>query len=229
MRIALLFVLFHTAFICHSQSGRPKFAWEAATSLNYSYSDRWSFYTSIGKRSLWVETDDEDGLDGNFLFIDLDQFATYKLSRNFTVSGGYKYRRFDPFEDTEDYEHRATQQLGWVHFQRTLRLVSRVRLEQRFSNLSFAHRYRYRLSGDLPLSGENLDQREFYMVLSNELLYERVDNDLNTWENRIAVSLGYLFNTKWKVELQLEYRLDDLSRSVEDVPFIHTRAFYRLN
>lgn len=212
------------------QTTKTRFVWEGGAALNYKVTDNWSFNTSIGKRSVWstVETNGDESFNGELTFLEINHFATYRLNPAVKASAGYKYRWRDPSEGFGEYEHRFTQQLAYTHFNEIVRLVSRLRLEQRIRNESFAHRYRYRISADFPLSGETLNAREFYFVGSNEILFEAVDVDEDTWENRISGSLGYLFNLDLKVELSLTYRLENITRSTEDFLFINTGVFINL-
>lgn len=209
---------------------KTRFVWEGGAALNYKVGENWSFNTSIGKRSVWltVETNGNEEFTGELAFLEVNHFATYRINPDVKVSAGYKYRWRDPSEGLGEYEHRFTQQIAYTHFRKIVRLVSRLRLEQRIGNESFAHRYRYRLSADLPLSGETLDAREFYLVGSTEMLFEAVDVDEDTWETRISSSIGYQFNPDLKAELNLTYRLENITRSIDDFIFITTGVFINL-
>lgn len=213
-----------------SRTTQTRFVWEGGTSLNYKISNSWSFNTSIGKRSVWstAETNGDEQFEGHLSFLEVDHFSTYQINPATKASLGYKYRWRDPSEGLGEYEHRITQQVAYTHFKEVIRMVSRLRLEQRIRNESFAMRYRYRLSADMPLSGETLDAREFYLVGSNEILFEAVDVEEDTWEMRTSGSIGYLLNPDLKVELSLTYRMENLTRSIEDFLFINTGVFINL-
>ena len=213
-----------------SRTTKTRFVWEGGTSLNYKVSDNWSFNTSVGKRSVWstAEINGVEQFEGHLSFLELDHFSTYRINPATRASLGYKYRWRDPSEGLGEYEHRITQQVAYTHFKEVVRLVSRLRLEQRIRNESFAMRYRYRISADLPLSGETLNAREFYLVGSNEVLFEAVDVEEDTWEIRTSGSIGYLLNSDLKVELSLTYRMENLTRSIDDFLFINTGIFINL-
>lgn len=217
--------------LSQTETIKTRFVWEGGTALNYKVTDNWSFNTSIGKRSVWstVETNSNEEFEGELAFLEFDHFATYRFNPSTRGSLGYKYRWRDPSEGFGEYEHRITQQLAYTHFKEIIRLVSRLRLEQRIRNESFAMRYRYRLSADLPLSGETLDAREFYLVGSNEILFEAVDVEEDTWESRTSASIGYLFNPDLKLEMSFTYRLENFTGSTEDFLFINTGVFINLN
>lgn len=213
------------------QTVKTRFVWEGGAALNYKVTDNWSFNTSIGKRSVWstVETNADEDFSGELTFLEINHFATYRFNPSLKASAGYKYRWRDPTEGFGEYEHRFTQQVAYTHFKEIVRLVSRLRLEQRIRNESFAMRYRYRLSADLPLSGQTLDAREFYLVGSNEILFEAVDVEEDTWESRTSASIGYLFDPNFKLEISFTYRLENFTGSIEDFLFINTGVFINLN
>lgn len=209
---------------------QTRFVWESTAALNYKIADNWTFNTSLGKRSIWstVGSNNDQRFTGDLSFVEVNHFATYRINTIMKVSAGYKYRWSAPFKEFREYEHRLTQQFAYNHVAEVVRLVSRVRAEQRIRNDSFAQRYRYRLSADMPLSGETLDAREFYLVASTEILYEAVNVEVNTWENRTSGSIGFLLSPNLKVEANLTYRLEDISRTVQDFIFIHTNFFVNL-
>jgi hypothetical protein len=64
---------------------------------------------------------------------------------------------------------------------------------------------RYRLSYELPLNGQSLDAREFYLIGKNEPFIQFYRN-IDRFENRLNVSAGYVFSMKSKLELGAEYR-----------------------
>ena len=124
------------------------------------------------------------------------------------------------------YEHRISEQLGWTHFQRRARIVSRLMIEQRIYDFGFAQRHRYRTSLDLPLSGEKLDPHEFYLLLSNELLWQVEKEVRDSWADRIGVSLGYLLSAKSRVEVSYIQRLEDFNNALDSTPFFNTHFLF---
>ena len=230
MRHFILLLVFLGAVKEMLAQRQTRFVWESAAALNYKIADNWTFNTSLGKRSIWstVRSNNDQKFTGDLAFLEVNHFATYRINTKMKVSAGYKYRWREPFEESGEYEHRLTQQFAYTHFAEIVRLVSRFRTEQRIRNDAFAQRYRYRISADMPLSGETLDAREFYLVASTEMLYEAVDVEINTWENRTAGSIGYQFSPNLKAELNLTYRLENITRSTQDFIFIHTNVFINL-
>ncbi len=79
-------------------------------------------------------------------------------------------------------------------------------------------RLRYRLSTDLPLNGQSVDEQELYFKINHEYLtaFEQNQTDL---EIRLIPYLGYLINEQNKVEMGLDYRLN---RLLQNRPNRHT-------
>ncbi len=230
MRVFFLLAMTSFSFstLLKAQSDQVQFVWEGGGLVNYKLNDLWSGNTGIGKRSIW-STPESGALSGRLAFLEADQFLTRKMNPFLKASAGYKFRWVNPTGHPGRYEHRLTQQLAWTHLEKRIRMVSRFRTEQRFRTLSFAHRYRYSFSADLPLAGERLDVKEFYLALANELLFEAVDVEENTLEDRISASLGYLISDQMKAEFNITLRLEDITRTVEEITFFNTRVFYTLN
>jgi len=203
--------------------------WESSASFDYTASDRITLNSGIGQRSLFLEKE-ENGDSYEQLFYDIDQFATAKVNSSIKISAGYKYRFKRPFDAASLYEHRLTQQLAFSHLKSAVRIVSRVRTEQRFRNNSdFIHRYRYRLSADFPLSGASLDVREFYIVASSEFLLSAQKNVENELDSRLNASLGYVASKIIKLQISLTQRFENFNNATDKRTFLATDIFFNLN
>ncbi|MBV6644516.1 MAG: DUF2490 domain-containing protein [Cyclobacteriaceae bacterium] len=228
-RFSVFAILVISAMKCLGQQEKVRFAWEGGAALDYQVGKYWTFNSSVWKRSIWSTSDfgNDKSLNGNLAFLEVNQFVTQSINRT-KLSVGYKYRWVDPRSGSKAFEHRLTQQMAHTHFEDIIRLVSRIRIEQRIRDTSFAHRYRYRFSIDFPLSGENIDPGECYMVGTNEILFEAVNDEQDTWENRSSINLGYLISSNQKLELSFTYRLEDLNIETNGILFINTGYFISL-
>lgn len=206
---------------------RRRMVWEGGVAVDYTIIKNISFNTSLAQRSSFLE--DAEGNFTELSFLEFNHFFTKKVNPALKLSLGYKFRTVEPVEDFEFFEHRLTQQAALTHFERRFRLVSRLRLEQRIRSSTFAHRYRYRLSTDFPLSGEKIDAQEFFLVLSSELLLEIVEEESNTLENRLSGSLGYAISEKIKADLNFTCRIEDINLDVVVVLFVTTGLNIKLN
>ncbi len=210
-----------------SAQEKRRLVWEGGASFNYQLFKNWRMNTSIFQRTSFLEENEIKKTE--LSFFEVNQFFTRGINYASKVSLGYKFRSESPVDDLSIYEHRLTQQFAYTHFSRKTRVVSRAMAEQRIKTESFAHRYRYRISVDMPLSGERIDDKELYFVASNEILFEAINVEENSWENRISTSLGFKISMKTKIELSTIYRLENLTRSIESVLFLNSRAIIRIN
>ncbi|WP_420316368.1 DUF2490 domain-containing protein [Ekhidna sp.] len=205
-------------------TSQSSFAWESAIAVNYSFK-KWSFNSSIGHRTLKEKIDEVDKT--RWAFWDVNQFISRRLTPDLTFSAGYKYRKLDPSDHQGINEQRATEQVAMIHKNDKIRLVSRVRFEQRFFTNTFEHRYRYRFSLDMPLSGLKVDVSEFYFVASNEVLvsFSKAARQL---DNRFNLGVGYMFSTNFQMQLDLTQRSENINSSTMHIPFITTAAIIKI-
>ena len=135
---------------------------------------------------------------------DLAVVGSRKVGLNNTLAGGYLIRM-----EKNGVSHRAIQQYTLVRNYNAFRLAHRFSTDQTFSKEEAAEfRLRYRLSFDVPLNGQEVDDREFYLKLNNEYL-NSLQGGTYGLEIRLVPSLGYAFNDANKVELGVDYRLSD--------------------
>lgn len=196
-------------------------AWESNAAFNYNLGS-WKMNTSVGHRTITREV--EGSRSTQMTFAEINQFVTRKVSPKISLSVGYKYRDLN---GSSIAENRLTQQVAYTHQNNSVRLLSRLRAEQRFRD-TFAHRYRYRFSVDFPLNGEKLDTREFYLVSSNEVLFESTQGE-NTLDNRLSIGTGYVISNACKVQVDFTQRFEDLNSSLSQISFITTSLILRTN
>ncbi len=136
---------------------------------------------------------------------DLQGFVALSLNPFWKASVGYQYRLAGGDGVST---HRSIQQIAYVQRLRRSRLGHRLRIDQTYHpNEAVELRARYRLSLEIPLSGQSLDPGEFYLLLSDELIYAYQGGD-SELENRLVGSLGRYFSKRAKLEAGLDYRTD---------------------
>lgn len=227
MRGSFIIIFFFVITASTVAQESRRLVWEGGVAIDYELIKGFRFNSSLMQRTAFLENN-----EGNFTelsFLEINHFITRKLNPIMNVSLGYKYRNNEPVDQLDVFEHRFTEQLAYTHLDRRLRLVSRVRLEQRIRSTNYANRYRYRLSFDAPLRGEKIDPGEFFIVGSSELLYEDLKGGSNTWENRLSGSLGYVISENIKADFTLTLRLEDINIKTEEVLFLNTGIIIRLN
>ncbi|MGK7394680.1 MAG: DUF2490 domain-containing protein [Candidatus Cyclobacteriaceae bacterium M3_2C_046] len=220
-RIFLTLIL---SFICLSLKAQAPLSvfWEPEFSYTWSASSKWTFNTKlVGRTYLYDEQDTKLKLQRNEIHL----FATRNLFGGQKISGGYLYRYAEPFFERDfGYEHRLMQQYAFVSFITDRRISHRIRTEQRIRNKDYFNRLRYRASYDFPLTGEQLDPGETYLILSNEVLFS-FNSQVAMGENRVYCGLGWYFSRKTKLEVGLQYRAENIGQDFRHVIQVGS-AFY---
>ncbi len=195
--------------------GQPQFA------INYSVSQSYSHNFSLTHRNFFVNR-------GDFEFrgrqLDLAHFSKFSLRENQSLALGIQYRFRDIFEDNPD-ELRLTQQFNFTYRPLTIRYGHRFRTEQRIIASSTIHRFRYRFALDFPLKGEKLDIGEPYFVGSLESLLSLTRGSSSEYDFRANGQFGWQLKKGVKLQLGVEYRLEDYSSvAPQHVFFLLTSA-----
>lgn len=175
-------------------------------SLSYKLNETYSITHKIeSQHGLFDKTSQlNEELEYNHVLTDLQSFISRKISPYVKINLGYQYR----IEDGEN-THRPIQQLSILQRESRFRIGHRVRTDQTFfKEVEILWRFRYRLKGQIPLQGFELDPGEKYLSISNEVIYMN-QNGEDDIENRFTTSLGFYFNDKNKLEIGFDYRTDD--------------------
>ncbi len=134
---------------------------------------------------------------------DLMAFYDMKLNPTKSIAFGVFHRIQDGAN-----ANRIILQFATVNRLRGMNLAHRIRTDQTFTkNESIEIRLRYRIAGELPLSGSSLDPGEHYLILSNEPILSLQAGEFEV-ENRLVVSLGKLITSSQKLEWSIDYRTD---------------------
>jgi len=167
--------------------------------LNKKLPKDWSLNFKAESRQSLIKGND---FQYEYLLTDLALVAGRKVGINTTVAGGYLIRI-----GQGKFFNRAIQQLTYVKRYSNFNLSHRVLTDQTFmKGEAPVYRFRYRLSSEIPLEGQSVDPKEFFLKISNEYLnsFQKKDYDL---EIRAGGFLGYEFSPSTKIELGLDYRL----------------------
>lgn len=134
---------------------------------------------------------------------DLQAFIENKITPRISISAGYQYRISSDRANT----HRSIQQISFVQKALRFRIGHRFRTDQTWTNESVLHRYRYRLSLEIPINGFSLDPKEFYLLVQDEPIVSLESGESDV-ENRIYGAVGYLFANAYKLQTGIDYRTD---------------------
>lgn len=188
-----------------AQSDRFIFGVFPEASLKYNISEKYSITHKVeSQHGLFDSNRLNEELEYEHTLIDLQSFIGRRLSPFVKVDIGYQYR----IEEGEN-THRPIQQVSILQRESFFRIGHRIRIDQTFfKEEPLLFRARYRLKGQIPLQGQELDLGENYLAISNELIY-MIQSSEDDLENRLAAAYGFYFDDKNKFEVGLDYRTDD--------------------
>ncbi|MEO0553989.1 MAG: DUF2490 domain-containing protein [Bacteroidota bacterium] len=230
MRRVISAILALSALNSFAQTGELEAHWEIALPVSYTISERWKMNTTVTSRTgFYRQEQAADNLELFVNFLEVTQYATYRATHDISLTVGYRYRSINPTESSGEREHRLMQQIGIIHLRSPTRIASRLRIEQRFRTDDFAHRIRYRLSADRPLQGEKLDVREFYGIISNELVSQFGNEVDTTLENRISVGIGNKWGQSSKIQIEGQIRSDDILDNPVNTFYLMTGLYFNLD
>lgn len=181
-----------------------------AVNLNKKINSNWSFNTRIESRQRFI-LDEMNQIDSKTYVYELTDFSVItsrKIGLNNRLSIGYLVR----FEDG-NYTHRSIQQFTVVRSYQAFRLAHRFMSDQTFSTQEKPEfRLRYRATAEIPLNGQTLDPKEFYLKINVEKIHS-LQNHIYDLELRFVPLLGYDFNRKIKAEVGIDYRVNQFVSS----------------
>ncbi len=152
--------------------------------------------------------------DIDYILSDFSLIGAKKVGLNSRIAAGYLVR----FRDNE-MVHRAIQQYSIVQRLSAARLAHRIASDQSFfESNSYEIRLRYRLTSEIPLNGQSVDPKEFYLKINNEYLnsFQGSEYDL---EIRIVPLLGFDITDTNKIELGIDYRVNSFLNNTTDHSF----------
>lgn len=198
---------------------------EPSIALNYKVATNYSHNFSIANRSYFFN-------ENNYQFkarqIDVAHFSELKINTTQSIAFGIQYRFRDTFEPGKENELRLTQQYNNTFKSRSIRFGNRFRSEQRIQPSITTHRFRYRFAADLPLEGEKLDVGETYLVASTESLLSVAKATKPSYDQRFTTNIGYFLSEKTKIQVGIEYRLENYNQETEQVFFISSSLILAL-
>lgn len=193
----LLMMMFLTKIICAQNS--YQFGLLPVLNMNKKLND-------VFKLNLKTEARESIYKAGKYNFqhdlIDISAIISKKVGLNQSVAGGYLFR-----VKNKEIVHGLIQQYVTTHKYFIIRMAHRFSSDQTFAKENTTIRLRYRISSQIPLQGQSVNSKEFYLKTNNEYL--------NTWKSggydleiRLSIILGYEFNDNNKLEFGIENRAD---------------------
>jgi len=217
-KASIYFIVFITIFLNNNFQAQNSYQFGVLPSLNLNKNLKkdWSLNSKLESRMQIQEGQFNGVIDRDFKYVltDLSLSAAKKVGLNSRVAGGYLIR----FRDDEII-HRTVQQFSIVQKMSSYRIAHRLVSDQTFSsNSSPEFRFRYRLTFEIPLNGQSVDPKEFYVKLNSELLnaIQSAEYDL---EVRVVPFLGYNINSVNKFEVGLDYRVNSFLNNISNQSF----------
>jgi hypothetical protein len=184
-----------------------------SVNLNAKLKNDWALNTKIESRQLLQNGEFKGSVDKKYKYVltDFSLIASKKVGLNSRIGAGYLIRL-----EGGAQIHRFIQQFIVVKRMSGYRLAHRFLSDQTFSKIETPQfRFRYRITSEIPLNGESVDPKEFYVKLNNEYLnsFQTADYDL---EIRLVPLLGYDLADNNKIEMGVDYRVNSfLKRRAE--------------
>jgi hypothetical protein len=171
---------------------------------------------NIEARNIFYEEagGDEGKFGYKYQLLEASGYLSVKTRVNHSLTGGYLLRSRDG-----RVFHRFIQQYSVVNRFEAFRLGHRFAADQTIDpDHNWEIRTRYRLTVELPLSGDQIDPKEFYLKFSNEYLgiFGKEKPDL---EIRLGALIGYEAGGSSRLELGPGYRVNDFSGNGIDQAF----------
>jgi hypothetical protein len=127
---------------------------------------------------------------------------SYDIAKNYTALLGtgryitYDYDNLDEPPTTK--ETRLWEQMTVSQFLDRIKIEHRYRIEQRFFNVGYRNRFRYRLNLAIPLNHRKIEAKTYYLAVFDEIF---LNNKAPHFErNRFSLALGYQFDKSLSVQ-----------------------------
>ncbi|WP_298521135.1 DUF2490 domain-containing protein [uncultured Kordia sp.] len=219
----IVFAGFLCSFVSFSQNDFTTF-FEPQFAVNHTVNDSYKVNFATVSRN-YVYRDSE--FEFTVRQLQFVHFSTFSFNSNHSLSAGVMYRFRENFEDKSN-ELRFTQQYNYAHRPNVVRFGHRLRTEQRITTNNTTHRFRYRFTIDLPLSGEKLDIGEPYFVANTESLLSVVSASAPQIDQRFTTQIGWLWTKSLKFQTGLEYRFENFNKDTQEILFILTSVILQL-
>lgn len=205
-----------------AQSTPRSYLWEPEFDVTLPSQNDWQFTFGLANRYLFYsELNEERLIEKDQQHFEINQFTTYKTSRNAAVSLGFRYRFREIFEDSRHDELRIIEQLSYKHRGVFLTPAHRIRFEQRFRDLTI-FRLRYRLGISQPLNDQ------FDLGLSTEFLYSMVKDLRPETDQRFTIKIGNSSFKNLDLSAGVELRREDHTGAPSSEFYILTGASLQL-
>ncbi len=209
-RVYLIILIFTTAVASRAQD---KFIgyYEPYVQLEYAVTEIYSQEYTIESRTFWY---DEGNFEVKVKQLDLAHFSSFKLNDKNALALGVQYRFEENFGGDGENELRLTEEYTFTTRPNATEFEHRIRAEQRITESSTSHRFRYNFAIARPFKGNGIDTGETYFLGNLETLLTVANYDGPDYEQRIGAGIGWSLTDFAELEIVAEYRLSDFTRDL---------------
>ncbi|MFW5892529.1 MAG: DUF2490 domain-containing protein [Bacteroidota bacterium] len=178
----------------------------AEISIGYSINNNWSMASKIESSHNLYSFDEKtnDSWNYNYQGTDIQLFINRSINPFWRLALGYQLGT----EPGSISKNRTIQQLTYSRKPEGILFGHRMRTDQTYyTDDSPQFRLRYRFLLEIPLQGLAIDPREFYLITSDELIFELQNSDVEL-ENTLALWLGYQFLSGNELQTGVDYITD---------------------
>lgn len=198
-----------------------------SVNLNKKLKNDWSLNTKVEGRHMF-QSGEINGVffeKNKYVLTDFSLILAKKVGLNSRVGAGYLIR-----VEGAELSHRFIQQYIIVQKLARFRFAHRFLADQTISETERPQfRIRYRMTSEIPLNGESVDPKEFYVKLNNEYVNSLQAKEYDL-EIRLIPLLGYGFSDILKMETGLDYRVNSfLHNSTRNSYWITLNFFIELH
>jgi hypothetical protein len=215
----IYWILFLIPFYTFSQKDLG--SWNIVN-FNLKINSRWNSFIESQLRSL--------SFYDQFHYYEYKGGVTYKLTPSFSSTTGVG--SYNTYSEGGNFELPAQNKeiRSWIQFnlKNNLHYVSlehRYRAEQRFTSQGYRNRFRYRISGLIPINNSKIVPKTFYIMVWNELFF--TNNEPYFERNRSFIGGGYEFSDKLAIQSgfirQFDYKInDETGRNFLNIALLYT-------
>ncbi len=167
----------------------------------------WNFKIGLESRIIFRELQHgtEDWLGYRYERTSLTFFGGRSFNNFGSLGAGYMIRQLGP-----NWVHRGIQQYATKWNSGSWQLGFRLRMDETFAeNKDATYRLRYRIGGDRPLKGKELQAEQWFFTWSHEQMPVLQGGEF-IYELRVVLELGYQFKDNSKFKTGLEGRWSDI-------------------
>jgi hypothetical protein len=198
-------------------------SWNIITiNLPGSTTHRWGGYFEAQNRNY--------GIASKFYYYELKTGVSYNFDNNsFALLGTGRYTTygFDAVDDGPQItETRLWEQFTTNHYISRIKLEHRYRVEQRWLNVGYRNRFRYRLTATLPLNKPKLEKGTLFAAAYGEVFFN--NKQPNFERNRFSPSIGYKFSKPFTFQAGFINQRNYAINSSDDKNYLILTATYNL-